>query len=345
MSLHSEIMEQTGVLSALLSNQYGVVQQIAREIEKIKPSYVFLTARGTSLNAGRYANYLWGAMNGLPVALATPSLFTLYSKPPVLENALIVGISQSGQSPDIVSVLKEGKKQGCHTLTITNVPSSPLANAADWVIDIQAGEEKAVAATKTYTCELMAVAMLAAAMQPEGDLINYLEQVPSWVAQVLNLDEQIRRFAERYRFMEHCVVLGRGYNLATAYEWSLKMKELCYIVAEPYSSADFQHGPVAMVDPGFPVMAVLSKGLVYQDMEKMLRKLKEVHNAEILVISDQKEALKLAHSPIQIPAEIPEWVSPLITIVPGQLFAYHLASVRGLDTENPRFLHKVTETH
>jgi len=345
MSLYTEIIEQPHVLSTLLSNQFGTVKQIAQEINKIKPDYVFLAARGTSNNAGRYANYLWGSMNGLPVTLATPSLFTLYNKPPMLNNALVVGISQSGQSPDIISVLEEGRKQGCHTLTITNTPTSPLAKTADWVIDIRAGEEKAVAATKSYTGELMAIAMLAVAMQTDSRLFQYLEQTPDWIAQVLKLDEKIAKIAERYRFMEHCVVLGRGFNCVTAFEWALKITELCYVVAQPFSSADFQHGPIAMVEPGFPVMAVLQKGLIYQDMLNLLRKLKGEYGAETLVISDQEEALKLAQSPLQMPADIPEWVSPLITIVPCQLFAYHLASVKGLNTESPRNIRKVTETH
>ena len=160
MTLKAEIFEQADILQNLLAGQKDKVETIASEIRHIAPAYVFLAARGTSDNAGRYANYLWGSMNRLPVALATPSLFTFYEKPPLLKGALVLGVSQSGQSPDIVSVLQEGHKQGCATLAITNAPDSPLAKAADFVLDIQAGEEKAVAATKTYTAELMAIAML-----------------------------------------------------------------------------------------------------------------------------------------------------------------------------------------
>ena len=164
MSLQSEIFEQPECLAHLLHNQQGSVEKIAAAIHKREIKYVFLAARGTSDNAGRYANYLWGALNRLPLALATPSLFTYYNQPPTLNGALVVGISQSGQSPDIVSVIEEGRRQGCLTLSITNVPNSPLALAADLVMDIQAGDEKAIAATKTYTNELMAIAMLSAAL-------------------------------------------------------------------------------------------------------------------------------------------------------------------------------------
>jgi glucosamine--fructose-6-phosphate aminotransferase (isomerizing) len=345
MTLKTEIFEQADILERLLGGQMGEVEKIAGSIRDLAPSYIFLAARGTSDNAGRYANYLWGSMNRLPVALATPSLFTFYHKPPILKGALVVGVSQSGQSPDIVSVLEEGRRQGCGTLAITNEPGSPLAQAADFVIDIQAGEEKAVAATKTYTAELMAVAMLSVALSHDEDQRRSLGRVSGWVRQALELDEQIQRLAERYRYMEQCVVIGRGYNYATAYEWSLKLKELTYVVSEPYSSADFQHGPIAMVEAGFPVMAVTPGGKVFDDVLALLRRLRTGLRAELLVISDQAEALALAQSPLAIPSGMPEWVTPLVTIVPAQLFAYHLTRAKGYDTESPRIIHKVTETH
>jgi glucosamine--fructose-6-phosphate aminotransferase (isomerizing) len=283
-------------------------------------------------------------MNGLPVALATPSLFTYYQMPPRLKNALVVGISQSGQSPDIVSVLEEGRRQGCATLAITNAPGSPLADTADFLIDIQAGVEAAVAATKTYTAELMAIAMLSTAMLEDAEGWRLLSKVPGWVKQVLALDNDMARIAERYRYMDQCVVIGRGYNYATAFEWSLKLKELTYVVAEPYSSADFRHGPIAMVDSGFPVLAVVPSGKVYADMTALLQRLQQELKAELVVISDRKEALALAQSPLPLPEGIPEWLTPLVSIVPAQLFAYHLTRARGFDTEKPRAIRKVTET-
>ncbi len=344
MSLHSEIFEQPQRLRDLLL-QRATAAKIAQAILERGVNYVFLAARGTSDNAGRYANYLWGAQNGLPLALATPSLFTYYQAPPLLKNALVVGVSQSGKSPDIVSVLEEGRKQGCLTLAVTNAPDSPLAKTADFVFDINAGAEKAVAATKTYTAELMALAMISAALKNDETIWKQLAQVPGWVDKVLERDTDIQRMAQRYRYMNQCVVLGRGYNYATAFEWALKMKELTYVVAEPYSSADFQHGPIAMVEGGFPVMAIAAKGKVFDSMLEMLTRLRQQHNAELVVISDDAQALNLAQSPILLPASMPEWVTPLVSIVPAQLFACHLTSVKGFDTEKPRSITKVTETH
>lgn len=345
MSLIAEIHEQARVLPHLLENQMAQVEKIAHELRQNPPDFVFIAARGTSDNAGRYANYVWGSHNGLPVALATPSLFSIYQQPPRLNNALVVGISQSGQSPDIVSVLSEARRQGARTLAILNAPVSPMAAKADWIIDIQAGIEKAVAATKTYTAELMAVAMLAAALKDDPVLIDTLGQVSGWVRAVLEQEEHIVRLAERYRYMERCIVLGRGYNYATAFEWSLKLKELSYLVAEPYSSADFLHGPIAIVEPGFPVLAIAPSGKVYGGMLDLLKRLGEEQSAEMVVISDQAEALSLAESPLALPVGIPEWLSPLVAIVPAQIFTYALTRVKGYSTETPRTIRKVTETH
>jgi glucosamine--fructose-6-phosphate aminotransferase (isomerizing) len=345
MTLHSEIFEQPERLASLLDRQKQTVLEIAKAIQARNVQYAFLAARGTSDNAGRYANYLWGAHNGIPLALATPSLFTYYQTPPRLNNALVVGVSQSGQSPDIVSVLEEGRKQGCLTLAITNIPDSPLAKAADFVLDIQAGPEKAVAATKTYTAELMAIAMISAALNNSNKRWNELASVSKWAEQTLALDNEIAQMTQRYRYMNQCVSLGRGFNYATAFEWALKLKELTYLIAEPYSSADFQHGPIAMVEGGFPVLAVAPNGKVQETMRDMLTRLRKEKDAELIVISDDADILALAQSPIQLPPQIPEWLTPLVSIIPAQLFACHLTEVKGYDPEKPRSITKVTETH
>ena len=344
MSLYSEITEQPERITSLLASQKKTVEQIAAAIQKRDIRYVFLAARGASDNAGRYANYLLGAQNGLPLALATPSLFTYYKRPPKLKNALVVGISQSGQSPDIVSVLEEGRRQGCATLAITNEPNSPLAQSADFLLNIQAGAEKSVAATKTYTAELMCVAMLSAALGGNKKRWDELAKVASWMKSALKQNGLISQIAQRYRYMDRTVVLGRGFNYSTAFEWALKLKELTYIIAEPYSSADFAHGPIAMVDSGFPVLAVAPKGKVFQTMLEALRHLKKDFGAELVVISNDQRALSLAQVPLTIPAETPEWLSPLVSILPAQLFAYHLTLAKGCDPERPRMLRKVTET-
>jgi glucosamine--fructose-6-phosphate aminotransferase (isomerizing) len=344
MTLHTEIFEQPGRLAGLLETQRISVEKIAQTIRQHDIHWVFLAARGTSDNAGRYANYLWGAQNSLPLALATPSLFTYYNQPPKLKDALVVGISQSGQSPDIVSVLAEGRRQSCLTLAITNEPHSPLANIADLILDIHAGEEKAVAATKTYTTQLMSVAMLSAALNGRSKDWDDLEKVGGWMRSALEQEDTLVRVAQRYRYMDRTVVLGRGFNYSTAFEWALKLKELTYIIAEPYSSADFAHGPIAMVDSGFPVLAVVPRGKVFLSMLDALKQLRADYGAELVVISNDTRALALAQLPLTISHDIPEWLSPLVSILPAQLFAYHLTLAKGYNAERPRGLHKVTET-
>jgi glucosamine--fructose-6-phosphate aminotransferase (isomerizing) len=344
-SLKEEIHEQPAVLSRLLQGQADPVREIARSLEKEQVHSVLLAARGTSDNAGVYAKYLWGAFNRLPVAMAAPSLFSCYKRLPAFTDTLVTAISQSGKSPDIVGVVEEGRRQGVPTLAITNAVDSPLARAAQFVVDVCAGDEKAVAATKTYTAELMAIAMLSAAMDSDEDRWRALERVPGVVSQTLALDEAIRPRAERYRFMDHCVVLGRGFNYATAFEWALKLKELAHVIAEPYSSADFQHGPVAMLERDFPVLAIAPDGAVFDDTLALLSRLREEQRVELLVVSDRDEALGLAHTPLRIPAGLPEWLTPIATIAAAQLFCYHITRAKGLDTESPRGLRKVTLTH
>ena len=239
---------------------------------------------------------------------------------------------------------KDANKAALHLLSQMN-PNSPLAKASEFVLDIQAGPEKAVAATKTYTAELMAIAMISAALNDSEERWNELASVSKWAEQTLALDTTIAQMTQRYRYMNQCVSLGRGFNYATAFEWALKLKELTYLIAEPYSSADFQHGPIAMVEGGFPVLAVAPTGKVHSSMLDMLTRLRKGKDAELVVISDDADALALAQSPIQLPSQIPEWLTPLVSIIPAQLFACHLTSVKGYDPEKPRNLTKVTETH
>ncbi|HDN05005.1 MAG TPA: SIS domain-containing protein [Chloroflexi bacterium] len=342
MPLRDEIFDQPGVLSALLADQLPGLRGIAASVGR--PAGIFIAARGTSDNAARYAKYLWGARNRIPVTLAAPSLFSIYASPPQLSGYLVVGISQSGESPDLLAVLKEANLQGCTTLAITNKINSPLALEADFVIDILAGPELSIAATKTYTAQLSVIAMLSAIWEGDERALKQLSEVPDHVKQVLNEEDKIRVYAARYRYMDQCVVLGRGFNYATAFEWSLKMKELAYVVAQPYSSADFLHGPIAMISSGFPVFAVATTGKVFQELAELITRLKENHQADLFLISDHQELMDLADCPVILPKHIPEWLSPIVTIIPAQLLSYHLTIIKGFDPDSPRGLSKVTLT-
>ncbi len=342
-SLIKEIAEQPQVLARLWQEEGERVKAVAAAIRQFDPRFVMMAARGTSDNAARYGQYLFGSFNRLSVALATPSLFSLYHAPPSLRSALVVGISQSGQSPDIVAVLAEARRQGALTLALTNDPTSPLADQADHIIPLHAGAERSVAATKTYTAQLYALAMLSAAWAEDAARQQELGRFPEAMTQVTEARGPIQA-AERYRYMEACVVIGRGFNYATAFELALKLKELTYILAEPYSPADFLHGPVALVEHGFPVIAIAPDGLVFPEMLRFLKQLRE-REAELVVISEREEVLRLAHTPLPLPSGVPEWLSPIAAIVPGQVFAVGLTLAKGYDPDHPRGLRKVTLTH
>lgn len=342
--LYSEILQQPKVLQRLLHREWDQVKRVASELKKNEIKFIFLTARGTSDNAGLYAKYLLGLHNGLPIALAAPSLFSIYHQPPALRGCAVLGISQSGESPDIVAVLQEARVQGVPTISITNASNSPLAQLSDMVIDIGAGEEKAIAATKSYTGQLMAIAMLSAALAESEDRHQELVSLSSRIEDVLQIEAEIEDAAAQFVDITHGVVLGRGYNYATAYEWSLKMKELAYVVAEPYSSADFLHGPIALVDDGFPVFALVQTGSMFDEMSSLVERLKFRHGARTIVVTNEAECFDYSDVILPTPSDVPEHLSPIVSIVPAQLFSYHLACKKGLDPESPRGLTKVTQT-
>ena len=327
----------------MLEQETEVIQHLAGAIKQRQITHVVIAARGTSDNAGRYAQYLLGAVNSLPVGLATPSLFTIYKQPPKFGNALVIGISQSGKSPDIVAVLAEARRQGALTAAITNIIDSDLGQEVDFVINQQAGVEHSVAATKTYTSQLAAIALLSASLAGDKKMAATLKMIPDVVAGTLSMETEISQIAHRYRYMRDCVVIGRGYNYATAFEVALKLKELTYTIAEPYSSADFLHGPLALIEDGFPVIVIAPSGEMSSEIRDFIKTLKE-REAEVIAISDDPEILSLSRIPLALPHTVPEWLSPIAAIIPGQLFAMHLAYVRDFDPDHPRGLRKVTET-
>lgn len=342
MSTRTEIGESPAVIERLLDEGAAPIEAATRAVRSRGIDLVVVAARGTSDHAGIYAQYALGARNGLPVALAAPSLASVYAATPRLHNALVLGISQSGRSPDIVAVLADARRQGALTVAITNEPSSELAGAAEFTVPISAGQELGVAATKTYLASIFAVAMLSGALSGDPASRATLRALPAAVRAALGAEERAAALAASRAGDERCVVLARGFQYATARELALKVKELAYVLADPYSAADFQHGPIALVTPGFPVAAVVTTGPTVPGLLELLGRLR-AWKARLLVISDVPDALALGDG-IPLPKGMPEWLAPIVAIVPGQLFAYHLAVARGIDPDRPRNLSKVTLT-
>jgi glutamine---fructose-6-phosphate transaminase (isomerizing) len=339
--LEQEIMSQPTVIAHLLEQEIDRIGAIAARIPAF--NYVLIAARGSSDHAALYAKYAWAALGGYPVALATPSLHTLYGAPPRMEGALVIGISQSGQSPDIVAVVEAARQQGRPTLAITNDGESPLARAADDVIQLHVGHERSVAATKTYTAQLVVLAAFAAHLSGSTERLDELQRVPEACAATLSLTTPLAERAERYRYATTCTIIGRGYNYATAVELALKLKELTYVMATAYSSADFRHGPIATVEAGSPVILVMPAGKTYDDLAELANEL-ALRGAELLIISNVPAALEQSRTALPFIDIVPEWLSPIPAIIPGQVLALQLALVKGLDPDIPRGLQKVTRT-
>ena len=344
MTLHDEILEQPQVARRFLARAPDVVGPLAESIRAHEVDHVVIAARGTSDHAAIYAQYVLGVRHGLSVGLGTPSVISLYGALPRLDRSLVVGISQSGASPDVVAVIEAGRSQGAPTLAITNDPASPLAAAAETSIDLGAGPELAIAATKTYTTELLAIAALSAALSADPIDAAALVAVPDAMASALALEPEVESMAADQAIADRLLVLARGYEYATAREWALKLKELARVFADPYSAADFEHGPLALLEPGVPVLATVRPGPAAVPLIALLERLRDELAADIAVVSDQPDALRLARWPFALEPGTPEWLGPIVSIVVGQLHALHLTRARGLDPERPRNLNKVTRT-
>jgi len=340
-----EIRQQPAALERTLQSELAAAQKLRQVIEKRRPRCIVLAARGTSDNAALFGRYLLELKTGIPVSLAAPSIITLYGREMDYRDCLVVAVSQSGESTDTNLVLESAKRQGAITVGVTNQLDSALATIPDHLIHVQAGRELSIAATKTYTGQLLTMYLLAWALGGGID-IEDLKGIPAQAADALEIEHQIQECADRYRFMESTVVIGRGLNYANAFEFALKLMETCAVVAERFSSADFLHGPIALVEHQFPVFAFVPGGATWHTMREMIAKLRET-TYEILLITDKSnaEARELSRRCITLPFAVQrEELTPIPYIIPAQLFAVYLATEKGLDPDQPRGLTKVTRT-
>ncbi len=343
-----ETRQQPQALTKTLESGLRAIFELRHHFEEHRPRLIIMVARGTSDNAAQFGRYLIEITTRIPVSLAAPSILTLYECPLDLQDVLVVGISQSGESTDTNAVLADARERGATTVGITNEAGSAMAKLVEYPLLIQAGGEKSVAATKTYTCQLLMLYLLAYALAGNVQLDD-LRRVPDWVDAALGLEEDIEDLAERYFFMTRAVTVGRGLNYANALEFGLKLMETCYVVTERFSAADLMHGPIALVERAFPVFVFAPSGVTWPSISALLDRLREL-KAETLIISDESntEARSKAARLIQLPAQFKNGIEDLYTpipyIVPVQLFAAHLASIKGLNADSPRTLNKITRT-
>lgn len=348
-----EIRQQPGILERTLAEEWPHAEQLRRHFAQHSVNLIILVARGTSDNAAQFGRYLLEICTGLPVSLAAPSVYTLYKSSIQLRNAAVIAISQSGESTDTNLVLEQAKSAGAFTVGITNEPGSTLARLADYTFLVRAGKEQSVAATKTYTGQLLCLYLLAHGL---GAAITKadLQQIPGWAAAALETEKEVTSRAERYAFMQHAVCIGRGLNYANAFEFALKLMETCYVVAERFSSADFLHGPIAMLSQSFPAFLFCPPGVTWKSTSELLLKLESL-KAETLLITDRSNSGASGgsgmHRRIVIPARVQgksglteDLFTPIPYVIPAQLFAASLAKVKRLDPDRPRTLSKVTQT-
>jgi glutamine---fructose-6-phosphate transaminase (isomerizing) len=337
-----EIGEQPEIASRMLADGRAAIDAIGTRIRAAKPRGFLIAARGSSDHAALYAKYLFGRRNRTLVALAAPSLFTHYSSPPRLEGQCVIGISQSGSSPDVIAVIEEAGRQGALTLALTNEADSKLAAAAELVLPLGAGQERSVPASKTYTASLLALALLSQAIDPEPDFDAALARVPLALSRALGSEVELDRLAPAL-LGPRAIVLGRGFNLATAEEVALKLTETSYVLARAWSVADFEHGPIAVVDEGFPVLFVGGGGPVAADLDGVAKRLGG-YGCRVIGIFDGEAGDFDTQSVVAIDSGLPEALTPLTLGVLGQLLAHRVALARGIDPDKPRALNKVTRT-
>jgi glucosamine--fructose-6-phosphate aminotransferase (isomerizing) len=332
----AEVAEQPAVFDSLVARR-GDFAHVAELVAARRPRFALLAARGSSDHAALYAKYLIEVLLELPAGLVSPSTTSLYGARPDLTDVLYLSVSQSGGSPDLVAATEAARAQGALTVAVTNTPASPLSDAAELSVDIKAGDELAVAATKTYTATLLSLYLLVDAVRGgSGDAVAAIGELAATA-----LAAPIEEAVERYRDIERMVTTGRGYSSATAAEAALKLAETSYLAARAYSGADLLHGPVAAIDAGTGVVAVTSKGHGGNAMRDVVAAVRE-RGADVLAVGSSSADMP-AGLRIDVP-ETAEEVAPILEVLPLQRLALALSLARGGDPDQPRGLSKVTRT-
>ena len=339
--MRQEIEEQPAALRRTLDALLPLVPElrtVARDCRQ-----VLFIARGSSDNAAVYGQYLCSIRGGRLGTLASPSVGTTYGATPDLTGVLAVAVSQSGATEEIVTAMDWARDRGARTVAVTNVEGSPLAAGADVGLVTRAGDERAVPATKTYTTQLAALAVLGLALAGDDAALDGIDAVPDAVDRALGTADAAEEMAARLTYLDRLVVAGRGYASSTALELALKLKEACYVSASGLSYADLLHGPIAVVDAMTPALLVAAgDGPVLPGMTALTARLASA-GAHVYGIGGDAAFARACRSSLR-GTELPEHLAPMALIVPGQLLVEALARAKGIDPDAPRGLRKVTQT-
>ena len=359
-AMRAEIEEVPATVSRLLDEGRDEIAAAAAAIRAADPAWVSLVARGTSDHAAIHLRYLLEVELGLPAGMAAPSTVTIYGAELRWRGGLVIAVSQSGRSPDLIAVVEAARAGGALTIAIVNDAASPLAAAADHVIDCRAGEERSVAATKSYVGQVAAGIALVATLSPRSELRDSLPSMPPILrASLATAEAAIHDNAPivaAFAGSERSIVIGRGFEYPTALETALKLKETSRLFAEGYSSADFSHGPVVLTGPEVPVLAIRPDGRMGALVDEGIAAARAaggrpwvIGGADVTPGGTVPDSVVASPDPAQtialpLPVGLPEALASLATILPGQLLAEAVSRRRGYDPDAPPGLRKVTLT-
>ena len=343
--LLAEIGEQPAGVARLLEQQRAIVREVALAIRAKQPAAIVLVARGSSDNAAVYGRYLFEVCNQRLTSLAAPSALTLYGRGPRLDRTVVVGVSQSGQGEDVVAYVRAAREQGALTVALVNEAPSPLAQTAEWVLTCLAGPEVSVPATKTVTAQMTLLAMLSAALAEPAALARDLEALPAALQAALAQRSAAADLAAVLGPAAVDSVIGRGFAFPPALEIALKLKETSYTAAEPFSGADFLHGPLALVEARYRALVIDVGGRSSAAAVATAAAIRMRGGQTALLRAGEIEPVEMAGAPhLALRAPVGEPVAPIVALVLGQLLAVELALASGVDPARPRGLRKVTST-
>ncbi len=339
--MYREIFEQAKVLKTSFEANLVVLEQIVKMIKEREIQFIVFVARGSSDNAATFAKYAIEILAGIPVSLAAPSVSSIYGRNLKLDKSCVIAVSQSGMSEDVCMFFEMAKKNGAFCVSLTNNPESRLAKSADFSLNMNVGIERAVAATKTFTAELLLLSMLASLLGNSKEDMKRLEKIDQVVESALQKDKEVKSFVERFRYMNECFVLGRGLTYPIALEFALKIQETSYVRAKGFSTSDFMHGPIAMISSEIPVFLLAINDETKSDLLETAAKLKE-QRVDVYSFDDLTEMDQYSKRSIKVNSEGLTRLLYMTVLI--QLFSYHLCVCKGHDPDSPRIIKKVTIT-
>ena len=340
-NMWKDIHEQPESMEKCYQNNISKITKLAQEIRNKNIRMIYIAARGSSEHAGIYAQHIMQLETGIPAAIALPSIFTIYGKSICLENTLVLGISQSGQAEDVIQVIKEANRQKAMTVSITSYPDSPLARESRCSLFCEA--DQAIPATKTFMTTMQILAWITAEWAQNQGLCLDLKTLPQKIRETVEINEDVSREIQRFRFLQECFILARGVNFAAAVESELKMQETTYIRARAYAISDFQHGPISMVEKGCPIFFLAPKGQSKPNAAEMIDRMIR-RDADLAIISNDAQLLGKGTSAFRIPDTDNDMLSPFYNVTVMQMIACQIALLKGLDPDKPRGMNKIIIT-